>query len=135
GRFVTYRLYQAPTNSKSTIVPDYVTESGFTTDIPARTKVGEPLGRYEFYVFDKTKDKLLRVVIDSAAIPGIMDQPDYVKYYPKQFGNRRAPVRGVMINGPYWNAAGTVAIVDIRSQDNKDRWIMQLDAETAKLKL
>lgn len=135
GRFVTYRLYQAPANSKSTIVPDYVTESGFTTDIPARTKVGAPLGRYEFYVFDKTKDKLMMVVIDSAAIPGIMDQPDYVKDYPKQFGNRRAPVRGVMINGPYWNASGTVAIVDIRSQDNKDRWIMQLDAETAKLKL
>lgn len=135
GRFVTYRLYQAPANSKSTIVPDYVTESGFTTDIPARTKVGAPLGKYELYVFDKTKDKLMMVVIDSAAIPGITDQPDYVKDYPKQFGNRRAPVRGVMINGPYWNAAGTVAIVDIRSQDNKDRWIMQLDAETAKLKL
>ena len=135
GRFVTYRLYQAPTNSKSTIVPDYVTESGFTTDIPARTKVGAPLGRYEFYVFDKTKDKLMMVVIDSAAIPGIMDQPDYVKDYPKQFGNRRAPLRGVIINGPYWNASGTAAIVDIRSQDNKDRWIMQLDAENAKLKL
>jgi len=135
GRFVTYRLYQAPANNKSTIVPDYVTESGFTTDIPARTKVGAPLGRYEFYVFDKTKDKLMMVVIDSAAIPGIMDQPDYVKDYPKQFGNRRAPIRGVMINGPYWNASGTAAIVDIRSQDNKDRWIMQLDAENAKLKL
>ncbi|BFG71053.1 prolyl oligopeptidase family serine peptidase [Sediminibacterium sp. KACHI17] len=135
GRFVTYRLYQAPANAKNTIVPDYVTESGFTTDIPARTKVGAPLGRYEFYVFDKTKDKLMMVMIDSAAIPGIMDQPDYVKDYPKQFGNRRAPIRGVMINGPYWNASGTVAIVDIRSQDNKDRWIMQLDAETAKLKL
>lgn len=135
GRFVTYRLYQAPANNKSTIVPDYVTESGFTTDIPARTKVGAPLGKYELYVFDKTKDKLMMVVIDSAAIPGIMDQPDYVKDYPKQFGNRRAPIRGVLINGPYWNAAGTVAIVDIRSQDNKDRWIMQLDAGTAKLKL
>ena len=135
GRFVTYRLYQAPANSKSTIVPDYVTESGFTTDIPARTKVGAPLGRYEFYVFDKTKEKLMMLVVDSAAIPGIMDQPDYVKDYPKQFGNRRAPLRGVIINGPYWNASGTAAIVDIRSQDNKDRWIMQLDAENAKLKL
>lgn len=135
GRFVTYRLYQAPANNKSTIVPDYVTESGFTTDIPARTKVGAPLGRYEFYVFDKTKDKLLMLVVDSASIPGIMDQPDYVKNYPKQFGNRRAPLRGVIINGPYWNAPGTAAIVDIRSQDNKDRWIMQLDAENAKLKL
>lgn len=135
GRFVTYRLYTAPASGKSTIVPDYVTETGFTTDIPARTKVGAPLGRYEFFVFDKTKDKLLSVVADSASIPGIMDQPDYVKDYPKQFGNRRPPVRGVMINGPYWNNSGSVAIVDIRSQDNKDRWIMQLDAETGKLKL
>jgi dipeptidyl aminopeptidase/acylaminoacyl peptidase len=135
GRFVTYRLYTAPASGKSTIVPDYVTETGFTTDIPARTKVGAALGRYEFFVFDKTKDKLMAVVADSASVPGIMDQPDYVKDYPKQFGNRRAPVRGVMINGPYWNNSGSVAIVDIRSQDNKDRWIMQLDAETGKLKL
>ncbi len=135
GRFVTYRLYTASTTGKNTIVPDYVTESGFTTDITARTKVGAPLGRYEFFVFDKTKDKVISVAADSAAIPGIMDQPDYVKDYPKQFGNRRAPVRGVMINGPYWNASGSVAIVDIRSQDNKDRWIMQLNAETGKLKL
>lgn len=135
GRFVTYRLYTAPGAGKNTIVPDYVTETGFTTDIPARTKVGAPLGKYEFFVFDKTKDKLIAVATDSASIPGIMDQPDYVKDYPKLFGNRRAPVRGVMINGPYWNASGSVAIVDIRSQDNKDRWIMQLDAETGKLKL
>lgn len=135
GRFVTYRLFQPAAGGKNTIVPDYVTETGFTTDIPARTKVGAPLGKYEFFIFDKTKDKLMAVVADSASIPGIMDQPDYVKDYPKQFGNKRAPVRGVMINGPYWNPSGTVAIVDIRSQDNKDRWIMQLDAETGKLKL
>ena len=42
GRFVTYRLYQAPASSKNTIVPDYVTETGYTTDIPGRTKVGAP---------------------------------------------------------------------------------------------
>lgn len=135
GRFVSYRLFQPATGGKNTIVPDYVTETGFTTDIPARTKVGAPLGKYELFIFDKTKDKLIAVLADSASIPGIMDQPDYVKDYPQQFGNKRAPVRSVMINGPYWNPSGSAAIVDIRSQDNKDRWIMQLDAETGKLKL
>lgn len=40
-----------------------------------------------------------------------------------------------MINGPYWNEASTFAIIDIRSQDNKDRWIMELDAATGKLRL
>jgi dipeptidyl aminopeptidase/acylaminoacyl peptidase len=131
GRFVTYRLYQAPTTGKNTIVPDYVAESGFTTDIPGRTKVGAPLGKYDFYVFDKEKDTLMLVSIDS--IPGILDVPDYVKDYPKKFANRRTPTRGVMIGGPYWNDAGTYAVVDIRSQDNKDRWLMRLDAVTGKL--
>lgn len=135
GRYVTYILIQSAAGGKSTIVPSYVTENGYTTDIPARTKVGSPLARYELFVFDKTKDKLIAVVADSASIPGIMDQPDYVKDYPKQFGNRRAPIRSVIIGGPIWNATGSAAIVDIRSQDNKDRWIMQLNAETGKLKL
>ncbi len=133
GRFVTYRLYQPPASQKNTIVPDYVAESGFTTDIPGRTKVGALQGRYDFYVYDREKDTLMAVITDS--IPGITDEPDYVKDYPKKFGNKKAVPRGVQVIGPYWNDAGTFAIVDIRSQDNKDRWIMQLDAVTGKLKL
>ncbi|MBV9986877.1 MAG: S9 family peptidase [Chitinophagaceae bacterium] len=131
ARFVSYRLYQAPASQKGTIVPDYVTESGYTTDIPGRTKVGAPLGRYDFYVYDRTRDTVMLVAIDS--IPGITDAPDYVKDYPKKFANRRAVPRGVLISGPYWNEEGSYAVVDIRSQDNKDRWIMQLDAATGKL--
>jgi dipeptidyl aminopeptidase/acylaminoacyl peptidase len=133
GRFVTYRLYTAPANSKTTVVPDYVTESGFTADIPNRTKVGAPLGKYEFYVYDKLKDTVLQVSTDS--IPGITDAPDYVKDYPKKFPAKRPVIRSVFINNTIWNEDGTAAIADIRSQDNKDRWIMQLDAATGKLKL
>lgn len=131
GRFVTYRLYQPPANAKNTIVPDYVAESGFTTDIPGRTKVGAPMGRYDFYVYDKERDTLMTVPTDS--IPGITEVPDYVKDYPKKFGNRRTPVRQVTIGGPYWNESGSYAVVDVRSQDNKDRWIMGLDAANGKL--
>ncbi len=131
GRFITYRLYQPPTSAKNTIVPDYVTESGFTTDIPGRTKVGAPLGKYEFYVFDAEKDTVIQVLPDS--IPGITDIPDYVKDYPQK--KTTPAVRAVIFNGPYWNTAGTAALVDIRSQDNKDRWIMLLNASTGKLSL
>lgn len=133
ARFVTYRLFQAPTTSKNTIVPDYVTESGFTTDISGRTKVGSPLGKSEFYVFDKLKDTVRLINTDS--IPGITDLPDYAKDYPARYANRKPTPRGVTINGPYWNEAGTFALVDIRSQDNKDRWIMELDPANGKLKL
>lgn len=132
GRFVTYRLYQAPAGSKATIVPQYVNEGGFTADIPGRTKVGAPMGKYSFYVYDRERDTVLEVKTDS--IPGIRDEPDYVKDYPAKEGGG-SKVRPVVISGPYWNEAGTAAVVDIASQDYKDRWIMRLDPVSGGLKL
>ena len=133
GRFVTYRLFQPAIGTKTAIVPDYVTESGYTTDINARTKVGSVQGRYEFYVYDRSTDKLINVITDS--IQGILDQPDYTKDYPAKYANRKAMPRGVMVAGPYWNESGSHAVVDITSQDNKDRWLMELDGATGNLKL
>ena len=116
ARFVTYRLYRAPAGAKTTIVPDYVTESGFTTDIPGRTKVGAPLGSYESFVYDREKDTVLLIKADQ--IPGIRDLPDYVKDYPQRDSARRpTPLRPVTINGPYWNEKGTHAVVEISAQD------------------
>ncbi|MBE7173078.1 MAG: S9 family peptidase [Williamsia sp.] len=134
GRFVTYRLYRAPVGAKNTIVPDYVTESGFTTDIPGRTKVGAPLGSYESFIYDREKDTVMAIKTDQ--LPGIRDLPDYVKDYPQRDSSRRnTPLRSVTINGPYWNEQGTHAVVEISAQDNKDRWIMLLDAAAATLQL
>jgi len=131
ARFVTYRLYQAPSGNKSTIVPDYVTESGYTTDLNTRTKVGNALGKFDFYVWDRVRDTLMLIKID--AIPGIQDLPDYAKDYPKRYEGKKPTNRSVVIYGPYWNSSANFAFVDIRSQDNKDRWIMQLEAATGKL--
>ena len=131
ARFVTYRLYQAQSGNKSTIVPDYVTESGYTTDLNTRTKVGNALGKFDFYVWDRVRDTLMLIKID--AIPGIQDLPDYAKDYPKRYEGKKPTNRSVVIYGPYWNSSANFAFVDIRSQDNKDRWIMQLEAATGKL--
>ena len=135
GRFVGYRLTTQPANAKTTIVPSYVTETGFTTDIAGRTKVGAPLGTSEFYIYDREKDTVYAIRTDS--VPGIKDLPDYVKDYPTQLERRnRNPVnRPVTFAGPSWSPKGTYAVLDIRSQDNKDRWIMLWSQETNKLKL
>jgi len=132
GTIITYRLYTAPTNNKNTIVPDYVTESGYTTDIPGRTKVGNTLGIYEFYLYNKEKDTIIKVSADS--LPGITDFPDYYKDYPKKFANKKAIPRSVSFGNVVWNEDGTIAVLDVRSQDNKDRWIVALDYNTGKLK-
>jgi dipeptidyl aminopeptidase/acylaminoacyl peptidase len=137
GRFVSYRLFKTPPTSasKTTFVPSYVTESGFTIDIPSRTKVGAQQGSSEFFIYDRERDTVLSIKTDS--IPGIKDLPDYVKDYPKQLEERskKPSNRPVFFIGPLWSPNGTYALLDIRSQDNKDRWLMLWDTATNKLKL
>src|SRR6187401_36059 len=136
GRFISYRLFKTATASKTTIVPSYVTETGFTTDIPGRTKVGTPPGTSEFFIYDRERDTVFAVKIDST-FPGIRDLPDYVKDYPKQLErrNRRPTNRTVMFNSFAWSATGANAVLEIRSTDNKDRWLMLWDTATHALKL
>lgn len=123
-KYITYRLVKNPSNAKNTIVPNYVTESGFTTDIPARTKVGAPLNTYELFVYDVAKDTVLMVKTDD--IPGITDDTDFKK-------NEKKTNRAVIPSGAVWSPDGKTAVVVVRSQDNKDRWIMSLDCATQKL--
>ena len=135
GRFITYRLYQAATGRKSTIIPDYVTESGFTTDIPGRTKVGEAQGRAEFYIIDRLRDTVLQVSTDS--IEGIRDLPDYLEDYPLQKEKRikQNLPRPVNFMTATWSPTGKHLVLDIRSQDNKDRWLMLWQPKDNSLKL
>ncbi len=135
GRYITYRLTKFPEGEKRTIVPDYVTASGFTEDIPNREKVGGPQATYESFVFDTQRDSVYKV--NTSTIPGIKDLPDYVKDYPKEL-ERRTKLnedRKVSIRGPYWSEDGKNAVVVVRAEDNKDRWIMKLDPATGGLTL
>ncbi|MDP9076700.1 MAG: prolyl oligopeptidase family serine peptidase [Bacteroidota bacterium] len=135
GRYITYRLAKYPEGVKSAIVPDYVTASGFTEDIPNRTKVGGPQTTYESFIFDTQKDTTYKIV--TSAIPGIKDLPDYVKDYPKELERRtKANLdRQVEIRGPFWSEDGKNAVVEVSAQDNKDKWIMKLDPATGALAL
>ncbi|HSU27179.1 MAG TPA: prolyl oligopeptidase family serine peptidase, partial [Chitinophagaceae bacterium] len=135
GRFVSYRLFKPAAGGKTTIVPSYVTETGFTTDIPGRTKVGTPQANSEFYIYDRTRDTVLSIKTDS--IPGIREIPLFVKDYPKDYDrkSKNPPLRAVNIGGPSWSPKGTRAVVDVRAQDNKDRWLMLVDTASGKLRL
>jgi len=138
GRFISYRLFKAApaTNAKTTIVPSYVTETGFTTDIPGRTKVGAVQGTSEFFIYDRERDSVFAIRPDST-FPGIKDLPDYVKDYPKRFEQRmkNPPNRNVTFNALVWSPAGSSAVVEVRSADNKDRWLMLWDTAMHKMKL
>ncbi|MES2809980.1 MAG: prolyl oligopeptidase family serine peptidase [Bacteroidota bacterium] len=135
GRYVSYTLTKRATDAKSIIVPNYVTASGFAEDIPGRTKVGASLATSESFIFDRQRDTVYKIA--TTGIPGIKDIPAYFKDYPKELEARtkRNEDRKVAMRTPYWNEDGKYAVVVVSAQDNKDRWIMKLDAATGNLTL
>ncbi|SHG75344.1 S9 family peptidase [Pedobacter caeni] len=135
ARYVSYKLITPPIGATNTIVPNYVTSSGYTEDIAGRTKVGEPMPTYESFIYDQQRDTVYSVHTEQ--IPGIKDLPDYVKDYPKQLEERKKKNedRQVNLSGPFWNESGTAAILVADALDNKDLWILKLDAATGNLSI
>lgn len=134
-RYITYRLSTPAAGAKNTIVPSYVTESGFTEDLPARTKVGSPMGSYDSYVYDTKKDTVYQ--ISTKDLVGLTQQPEFLKDYQKQSDTtkKKPASRKLIITAPNWSENGSNAVVVVRSFDNKDRWLMLLDPAIGKLKL
>ncbi len=134
-KYIVFRVSKNPEGNKNTIVPNYVTASGYTEDINGRTKVGNMLPTFESYVYDLSRDSIYPISVKD--IPGIKDLPDYVKDYPEQLAERtkKNEDRKISISGPFWNPDGSQAIVSVTALDNKDRWIMKLDQTNGKLSL
>ncbi|MDQ3292672.1 MAG: prolyl oligopeptidase family serine peptidase [Bacteroidota bacterium] len=128
GKFVTYNLVLRPTNAEKTNVPNYVTTSGFTENIPARTKVGAPLATSQMGLYDIEKDTTYQIYFKD--IKGITDQPAFLKKTEKP----QTP-RPVIFYGPFWSDNGKNAVLVLRSVDNKDRWLVQFNPTSRNLKV
>lgn len=135
GRYITYKLTTPAQNNHNTIVPNYVTASGYTEDIPGRTKVGENENIAQGFIYDTKRDTVY--ALQTGSIPGIKDLPDYLKDYPKELDTlkKKNADRPVNFFGPMWNENGTAGILIATSLDNKDRWILKLEAATGKFSL
>ncbi|TVP44125.1 MAG: S9 family peptidase [Mongoliibacter sp.] len=128
-KYVSFSLIERVDN-KRTIVPDYTDATGYTTDIPARTKVGDDPIKIEMAIYNLKKDTVY--MVNTSKLPGIKDLPDYVKDYPEKTWEEKE--RELVLTGPYYSNDGTYAVVNAYSNDNKDRWISLVDMETGELK-
>jgi len=134
GRFITYLLSKSAT-SKRTKVPDFVTENGYLKDLRSRSKVGSAQTTYQRGIYDTLKDTAY--IIDNQQIEGIFDKPTFLKEYIEKdstYFNKYEKARKTIMLSPIFNETGDKAVMVIRSMDNKDRWIVDLDMETGKLK-
>lgn len=132
-KFVTFRLTRQA-KPKNTIVPVYVTTSGFTEDISGRTKVGAALSSQELYIYDVAGDTVFQ--ISTSDLEGINDKITFKETPAAREGKEKKPeARQVTFTHVSWNDEGSQAAVVVRSVDNKDRWISILDPKTHKLKM
>ncbi|TRO67505.1 S9 family peptidase [Christiangramia sabulilitoris] len=129
GDFVGFSLIERE-RGRATMVPNYVDESGYTENLSARSKVGEVGFSAELALYDLKKDSVF--MIDLSGLPGIKDLPDYVSDYPDV--EREEKAREIIPSQIHFSENGEQAVVNLRSKDNKDRWIALIDLNTAEIK-
>lgn len=147
GKYVIVTVNESGTGSKSTIVPNYVTESGYTEDIPSRTKVGDVQGRNRIAILNVASGDSAWIdhgqrLPAATSTPAASENANEQSRRPTAQGSGRGPGgqtqprdREVQLSQPVWSEDGKNAVLSGRSVDNKDRWIMQLDPATGKTKV
>jgi dipeptidyl aminopeptidase/acylaminoacyl peptidase len=124
-----------PSNAKNTIVPNYVTESGYTEDIRGRTNVGDTQDRRLLAIMNLKTTK--SVWADGSFAPPVSDteKPQASGATGPDGKPGRAAEREIRWSTPVVSEDGKLVVASARSADNKDRWFVTLDPTTGKTKV
>jgi dipeptidyl aminopeptidase/acylaminoacyl peptidase len=129
GKFVTFRLSDYPTETP-TNVANFITDDGFTQSDKARSKVSTAnFSKHKFGIFNVEKDTTYYVSF--ANLSGIKDAPKYYQDYVN-LKDKSDYETAIVMMSPVYSQDGKNAVLEIRSQDNKHRWIVQLDLVSGK---
>jgi len=131
-RFVTFVTSSSFESTKRTRSLDWVTDSGYTEVLTSRGKVGAILRDRHLYIQDLIRDTTYQV--DLHQIEGAYDVPEYMRDHVMEVDSSESK-RNLFSYGPFWSRDGQYAVLEVRSDDNKDRWLMRLDPVTATLDL
>ncbi|HEY2017848.1 MAG TPA: alpha/beta fold hydrolase [Bryobacteraceae bacterium] len=131
-KYVAATVVEVPATVKNTVVPNYVTESAYTEDIPGRSNVGDTQARPRLALIDVISGEVKWVDHGQKLTPPAPTAT------PKTDNPARPPAsqeRDVQVGVPVWSEDGTKAVMLARSGDNKDRWILALDPATGKTRV
>lgn len=135
GKYVIATVSEPASGARNTIVPNYVTESAYTEDIPGRSKVGDAQNRSRIVLIEvesgETKNVDHGQKLPAAPPPQRteMNATEQAKAPPA------AKDRDVQLSQLQWSDDGKNAVLMGRAADNKDRWVMLLDPATAKTRI
>jgi dipeptidyl aminopeptidase/acylaminoacyl peptidase len=132
GTHVFILVAERPSGAKNTIVPNYVTETGYTEDIPGRSNVGDTQERRLLAVLNLETGK--SVWADASFAPPVVEEEKGGAAAAPNATPRKAE-REVRWSMPILSGDGKHAVAAARSADNKDRWYVTLDADTGKTRV
>jgi len=113
--YVLAAITTRPEQAATAIVPNFVTEAGYTEDLRTRTKVGDTLTR-------------VRHALISVATGEVKWIDPGIKTTDKDGKEVARPLR---LSNPVWSEEGNRLVLTGDSDDNKERWIFAIDPSAA----
>jgi dipeptidyl aminopeptidase/acylaminoacyl peptidase len=139
GKIVIATVTDAGTGVRNTIVPNYVTESTYAEDIPGRSNVGDTQSRSRLALIDAATGEVKYVDHGQKVTPPANTAAQRTEN-TREGGETgpRPPAqqdRDLQLLQPVWSEDGKKAVLLARAADNKDRWLLALDAATGKTRV
>jgi dipeptidyl aminopeptidase/acylaminoacyl peptidase len=126
GGYATFRLLEE-VEGKREKMEAFITASGYNDIVDTKEKVSvNNLIPSKFGVYNVAKDSVY--FINFSTLTHIQDVPKYFELYEKN-KNVEKKNKLIIVQEPIYNDDGSYAVSEIRSQDNKDRWIVRLNLE------
>ena len=144
-KFVIASISEPITGTKTTVVPNFVTESGYTEDIPGRTKAGDAQNRTRLMIIEVDtgetrnvdhgqKQTTTQTTEPPKREPTEASTPETQTSRSQSEHPAQPSDRDIQLFQLQWSEDGKNAVLLARSADNKDRWVLLLDPKTGKTK-
>ena len=126
GTFATFRLIQ-DVERKNEKMELFITADGYNEIEDTKEKVSTAnLLTTKFGIYNVAKDSVY--FVNFSTLSHIQDVPKYLESYEKSKTIEKKD-KLIVVQEPVYNESGSLAVAEIRSQDNKDRWIVSLNLE------
>ena len=129
GNTLTFRLNDNPKTEK-THVEHHIAKDGHTYTTDARRKVSDEDASHKLGVYNRQLDSVY--YIDFSSLTDIRKKPAYYAENGDTETHFKED-RKIVMHQLQFSPNGKYNVLDIRSYDNKDRWIVMIDLKTGKL--
>jgi dienelactone hydrolase len=126
-RFVVLKFEQ-PRKEESTVFPAMITKDGFAQSKTARSKVSYHEPHQFLKIYDRDKDTLWEVSLE--ILTNIKKRATFT-YLSDKIDT--AKIREVFIHPVHFHPTQPTGLLDVRSSDNKDRWLVIIDFISGKV--